>query len=209
MAYKAAWGVAGLFVQSAVYYPLGHMALARSPTLLQTPLDRAIPFLVWTTWFYLPVYLGIFVIAVIGFRTRVMFDRALVCVAGNLVVAALGHYFVRAEYPRPLLVAPYPDASSSFLAWVHAIDPPGNVFPSLHVAHTSVLAFLLYRDRPRLGAVTIGLAAVLAVSTLTTKQHFITDVIAGYAMAFAGRAWALRDMPGRNSTAAEAPAKMA
>jgi membrane-associated phospholipid phosphatase len=125
------------------------------------------------------------------------------------VVAALGHYFVRAEYPRPVLVPPYADASSSFLAWVHSVDPPGNVFPSLHVAHTSVLAFLLHKDRPRLGAVTIGLAAVLAVSTLTTKQHFLSDVLAGFAMAFAGRAWALRGLSGRNSTPAEATAKIA
>ncbi len=209
LGYKAASAIAVFFVQSAVYYPMGRLALDRSQTLLSTPLDRAIPFLVWTTWFYLPVYLGLLIICMVAFRDRVLFNRALVCVAGNLVVAALGHYFVRAEYPRPAMVPPFTDASSSFLAWVHSVDPPSNVFPSLHVAHTSVLAFILTRDRPRLGAVTIVLGVVLALSTLTTKQHFLADVVAGYLMAFVGRAWALRGLSGRNSTAEERPAKMA
>jgi membrane-associated phospholipid phosphatase len=90
---------------------------------------------------------------------------------------------------------PYGDISTAFMALVQQIDRPGNVFPSLHVAQTSTLAFLLYRDRPRLGVFTIALAALLALSTVTTKQHFIADVISGYALAFAARAFALRGLP--------------
>ena len=77
------------------------------------------------------------------------------------------------------------------MAWVQHVDPPGNVFPSLHVAHTSMLAFLLLRDRPRLGLVALVMATLLALSTLTTKQHFIADVLGGYTLAFLGRAFAL------------------
>ncbi len=39
------------------------------------------------------------------------------------------------------------------------------------------------------------MATILALSTLTTKQHFIADVISGYALAFAARAFALRGLP--------------
>ena len=36
------------------------------------------------------------------------------------------------------------------------------------------------------------MATALALSTLTTKQHFIADVLSGYALAFFGRWFALR-----------------
>ena len=76
-----------------------------------------------------------------------------------------------------MLVPPYADISAAFLASVQHIDPPGNVFPSLHVAHTTMLALLLLKDRPRLGLVALAMATALALSTLTTKQHFIADVL--------------------------------
>jgi membrane-associated phospholipid phosphatase len=57
-----------------------------------------------------------------------------------------------------------------------------------------MLALILIKDRPRLGAVALVMATMLALSTLTTKQHFIADVAAGYLLAFAGRAIALRGL---------------
>ena len=39
------------------------------------------------------------------------------------------------------------------------------------------------------------MATLLALSTLTTKQHFIADVLSGYALAFLGRWFALRRLP--------------
>jgi len=117
-----------------------------------------------------------------------------------MTLGALGHVFIAAEYPRPILRPPYADISSAFMAFVQQIDPPGNVFPSLHVAHTSMLAFLLTRDRPRLGAVALVMATLLALSTLTTKQHFVADVVSGYALAALGCAFALRGGVGRKLT---------
>jgi membrane-associated phospholipid phosphatase len=100
-----------------------------------------------------------------------------------------------------VLHPPYAGVSAAFLAAVQRIDPPGNVFPSLHVAHTTLLATLLLRDRPVLGRIAVLMATLLALSTLTTKQHFLADVVAGYALAFAGRALALRTGSPRPATA--------
>jgi hypothetical protein len=182
----------GLLVGSfglTLYQVMGRVDLGRSATMLDTPLDRAIPLLPWTTWFYEPLYLAVFVVATIAFSSKRIYHRALGCVLINMGVAALGHFFIRAEYPRPTLHPPFHDVSMAFLAWVYKIDPPGNVFPSLHVAHTFTLAFLLRLDRPRLGALTLVMCTLLALSTLTTKQHFLADVFAGLAMALALRWW--------------------
>ena len=200
-AYKWTLGLSAAAVQSLLYFGIGHLELHRSTELLRTRLDDAIPFWTWTAWFYLPVYAAIFIIVISGCRSREIFNRAFKAVALVMFTGALCHLTIGAEYPRPVLHPPYPDVSTAFMAWVQRIDRPGNVFPSLHVAQTSTLAFILYRDRPRLGAFTIVLGALLALSTLTTKQHFIADVISGYALAFAARAFALRGLPARQPAA--------
>jgi len=190
------WTVGGLLaaLQSLVYFGIGHLHLNRSTEILRTKLDDAIPFWPWTAWCYLPFYAGVFIIAIAGFRRRALFNGAVRAVLVVMTLGALGHIFIGAEYPRPVLHPPYANISAWFLASVQSIDPPGNVFPSLHVAHTTMLALILIKDRPRLGRVALAMATALALSTLTTKQHFIADVAAGLAMAFIGRAWAQRQV---------------
>jgi membrane-associated phospholipid phosphatase len=58
-----------------------------------------------------------------------------------------------------------------------------------------MLALILIQDRPRLGRVALAMATALALSTLTTKQHFLADVVSGYGLAFFGRWFALRRLP--------------
>lgn len=201
-AYRWSLGLALALLQSAVYFGIGHAHLTRSTELLRTQLDDAIPFWPWTSWCYLPFYAGTFLIAIGGFRHKRLFNRTAVAVVMVMCLGALGHLFVGAEYPRPVLSPPYPNLSYAFMAWVQHIDPPGNVFPSLHVAHTSMLAFLLLRDRPRLGRVAVVMATLLALSTLTTKQHFLADVLGGYTLAFLGRAFALSSIGSKRLPAA-------
>jgi membrane-associated phospholipid phosphatase len=194
-AYKWTIGGAMALLQSAVYFGIGHLHLSRSTEILRTRLDDAIPFWPWTAWCYLPFYAGVFIIAVAGIKRRVLFNRAVLAVLTVMSLGALGHIFIGAEYPRPVIHPPYPDVSAAFLAAVQRIDPPGNVFPSLHVAHTTMLALILLKDRPRVGRAALAMATALALSTLTTKQHFIADVVSGYGLAFFGRWLALRKLP--------------
>jgi len=84
--------------------------------------------------------------------------------------------------PRPALVA-----GEGFAVWglraLYSSDPPYNLFPSLHVAHSLVSALTCYRVHRRVGIVAIICAALVAVSTLLTKQHYLLDVIAGALLA--------------------------
>ena len=193
-AYK--WGIGGALalLQSLVYFGIGHLHLNRSTEILRTRLDDAIPFWPWTAWCYLPFYAGVFIIAIAGIKRRAVFNGAVRAVLVVMSVGAVCHILIGAEYPRPVLHPPYPDISAAFLAAVQGIDPPGNVFPSLHVAHTTMLALILMKDRARVGLVALAMATALALSTLTTKQHFLADVLSGYALAFFGRWLALRKL---------------
>jgi membrane-associated phospholipid phosphatase len=191
-AYRWAVGLSVAVLQSLIYFAVGYFQRPRSATLLELPLDRRLPFWVWTVWLYLPFYAGIFAMAISGVRRPALFHRALKGVLITMLIGAIGHLAIPAEYPRPPVLPPYHGPSEAFLAWVQAVDPPGNVFPSLHVAHTSALAVILRADRPVLGAVAMVMALLLALSTLTTKQHFALDVLSGWVIAFLVSRWVLR-----------------
>jgi membrane-associated phospholipid phosphatase len=195
--YRWTVGLAVALAQSTLYFAIGQANLTRSTELLRTWVDDAIPFWPWTSWCYLPFYAAIFLMAIAGFRRRRLFNLTLHSVLLVMFVGALGHLLIGAEYPRPILRPPYPNLSVAFMAWVQHIDRPGNVFPSLHVAHTTMLSVLLMRDRPRLGRIALVMATLLALSTLTTKQHFMADVISGYILAFLGVGLALRRLTPR------------
>ena len=85
--------------------------------------------------------------------------------------------------------APRPDhvTGSGFAVWglrfLYDADPPYNCFPSLHVAHSFVSALACYRVHRTLGLVAIPCAALVAISTLFIKQHYVADVIVGIALA--------------------------
>jgi membrane-associated phospholipid phosphatase len=195
--YRWTVGLSLAALQSAFYFGIGNLPLQRSTELLRTRLDDAIPFLPWTSWCYLPFYAAIFIMAIGGFRHRALFDRTARSVVAVMLVGALCHGLIGAEYPRTVLVPPYAGLSEAFMAWVQHVDRPGNVFPSLHVAHTTMLSLMLVRERPVLGRVALVMATLLALSTLTTKQHFIADVVSGYALAFFGVWLATRAQPRR------------
>lgn len=207
MAYKWALALATAAVQWGVYYTLGRAPFPRSTTLLETAIDRAIPLWPATTWFYLPFYVAIPVLTVIGVQSRPLYHRTIAAVLANWAICLVGYLAVPAEYPRPAVLPPYPDASTAFLAFVQRIDPPGNVFPSLHVAHGLAMALILLGHRPSFGRPMLAMAVLLALSTLTTKQHFLADVAGGLFVAVATSRWALRRETAAPAAAALAPQK--
>jgi membrane-associated phospholipid phosphatase len=96
--------------------------------------------------------------------------------------------------PRPPRVT-----GDGFLVWglrtLYSADPPYNCFPSLHVAHSFVSALTSYRVHRGLGVVATACAALVAVSTLFTKQHYVLDVIAGVFLAVVAYSVLLRRFP--------------
>ena len=79
---------------------------------------------------------------------------------------------------------------SSMYEFLHAIDLSYNSFPSLHVAHSLFIVFAthhLMSKHPLWTSSTtifmsIGLV-LLVFSTMTTKQHYVFDVVTGAALA--------------------------
>jgi membrane-associated phospholipid phosphatase len=76
-----------------------------------------------------------------------------------------------------------PGPSDWAVSTIYSIDPPYNLFPSLHISLTALAAFAVWKADRRYGAILfIGLALV-AVAVCATKQHFVVDVVGGLVIA--------------------------
>lgn len=86
-----------------------------------------------------------------------------------------------------------------FSAWTlrlaYSLDPPYNCFPSLHVAYAFVSALTCYRVHRGVGTAAALWAALIGVSTLYTKQHYVADVIVGALAAYVAYVLFLRRYP--------------
>ena len=147
--------------------------------IVDNALERAIPFLPWTIWIYFSFF--IFIGSTVFRVEKELFWRF---VMSSTLAALIAWSFVLLlpisfDRPDPALIES--DLYSRIYTLVHEADPSHITFPSLHVAVTWICNFLLW-NRPGRGW-RIALGVAISLSTLFTKQHLVSDVIGGVALA--------------------------
>lgn len=154
-----------------------------------TWIDQVVPFVPWTIWLYMPTYVLCFALVLLFVKHGRMFRAtAFSLVLFNLIAVP---FFVTMPVlsPRPVLNG---DLTGN-LALIHHLylhDTPYNTFPSLHVACSTFIAYVLFKADKRVGVLGWMLSACIWVSVLTTKQHWSADVLGGWVLAGVGvAAW--------------------
>ena len=151
------------------------------PTILtRSALDNLIPFLDGTIWIYATYYP--FLIAAIWIprddkRRSDAFYGLLLASTIGLIIFTLWPTAIGRESPD--------FAGVTGILWhlLFSVDTMVNALPSMHVAHTCLAAVAL-ASRSRLWRiVSPAWAALIVLSTLTTKQHYAIDLPAGFALA--------------------------
>lgn len=164
----------------AGYHAIGWSTDLGQAVALDTALDRAIPFVPETVYLYGLVYAAslypLFVI-----RSRALLRRtavAYVAVIAASLVCFLLFPVTCAGFRPPLEAIDAGTLHGWGVRLVYALDPPTNLFPSLHVGLAAVGAAAAWRASPRLALPAIGILVATVVSILTTKQHFLVDALA-------------------------------
>jgi membrane-associated phospholipid phosphatase len=168
-------------VFALIYSGLGHCPWTRPAYLPLTDLDLALPLLPWTLLIYLSDYLFILFV-LLSLKKAEDFSSAFYRMIVGIILSFVIFLFYPTVYPRPLLPAD-PLWGETFL-FLHFLDQPTNCFPSLHVSMTLIAAASM-RPLSR-GWRSLGWIWALAIclSTLTTKQHYVWDVLGGVAIAW-------------------------
>lgn len=145
------------------------------------PVDGLIPFWPWTWVVYASFYVMLPLAA--WWAKPGEFPKTLAAVLTANVVCWIGFVLFPAHYPRPALDGVEPQWLHDAIASMWRDDLPGNTLPSIHVSTALLVGVRLHRMRG--GPVWLTWAAAIALSTLTVKQHFVADVVAGVLLALA------------------------
>lgn len=162
--------------------------LASHPTRFGMPFEDRLPIIGWTAVFYQSIYV---VIALAPWWVRTRRDLRRLMISSWMAMAVIFPFYwlVPSGAPRRPLVGH--DWISRILGAERNTFPPIAAFPSFHVLWA---VFLARAFRPRRIGWTY--AVVIAVSCITTGQHYIADVLASLVIAPAfiepERTWRLR-----------------
>jgi membrane-associated phospholipid phosphatase len=146
-----------------------------------TPFDLQTPFLDWSGWIYISVYFVPMLAGVLVTKDRDI-RAMLYCFNGVSTFCFIFFLLYPTIYPRPLYNLNW-GLTTFPLYVVYSADKATNCWPSLHVVYAFLSAFFVRLYKPKLGNFLILWAVIISISTLTTKQHYMWDVVAGYILA--------------------------
>ena len=167
-------------VTSLFYDALNHGPYA---LFLRTPLDDLIPVVGPFAVPYVSLRPFIYGSALLFllFRARIYRSAAL-SMTFTLLVSYAFYAFAQSYIERPVLTGT--DVFSQMIREVYAGDQPYNDFPSLHASLSTIFAIHWWRVDRRIGLGVAVWAALIVVSTVFVKQHYVADMLAGVLLAF-------------------------
>ncbi|MDO8520471.1 MAG: phosphatase PAP2 family protein, partial [Deltaproteobacteria bacterium] len=104
-------------------------------------------------------------------------------------VALILHGLVWVFYPVHYALRPdlgsNPEGMLKLISLFYGLDTPAvNSFPSLHVTGAFLSFFIIRRHWAKGTPLLFLLAVLISLSTLTFKQHYMADVLAGMTVAY-------------------------
>ncbi len=173
LALGALWGFWGL-----AYMIPNHLD-SRSVDKTWSIVNLLVPFVDWTVI----IYLSVFVLIGIAIVILAKEERGRTTVAALVLITT--HFIIFVLCPTEL--DRFGLSPGDNWGWLYQLlwmlDKPRNCFPSLHVSVAVLATLILWRRHAVLGPVFFSWALAVAVSTLTTKQHYLADVAVGAVLA--------------------------
>lgn len=170
----------------ATYFLIGHYVESRgiyhNPVL---PGEERIPFIPESVLIYSLIYL----VPPAGFLVLKTWEELKKAVTVSLTGLVI-HQVIWIFFPVKYLLRPeqklYADSVwFPLIQFIYGLDTPSiNCLPSFHVTFSFLLYFVLDHFRHRTAPYFLIVSFLIALSTLTFKQHYLADVVSALVMAF-------------------------
>lgn len=155
---------------------------------LVTPFWGAFFYLAYSTYYFLPIVLGAFLWS----RDTAAARRFIFTLSICFYVSYLGYFTVPAYGPRTALADRHTvtlETTAVARAISHTIDELEHTkldaFPSGHTMIATAVLIVAWRRMRRLFWLLLPPAAMLIVSTIYCRYHYLVDILAGMVLAFA------------------------
>ncbi len=165
-------------------YSIGmHLPLRPNTYLTFSIVDDFFPLIEGSIWIYC-LYFPYLVVSYCTYKTK----RALNLVFYAFTLIQIVAFFVFIFFPTIYPVGFFPlsidnGITNKVFQLVRYIDKPLNCFPSLHCANSYIMALGFIFESRKLFFFAMTVANAIAISTMTTKQHYFADVWAGFFLA--------------------------
>ena len=166
------------------YYQVNQISGKLSPSGLynfETGIDKLIPYLSWTWIFY---YAGEFYILVwASIIVLLMPDEKFKRTVVSYILMILTGAYIQILFPAQ---SPYPPVLTLVQKWFHTsvINAPYACLPSMHVAlciFPALIGMSVLKSHT-VKYFSLFSAVLISISTLTLKEHYFLDVIAGFVL---------------------------
>ena len=117
-------------------------------------------------------------------RTGRLLHRMVLAINLSMIISSLFFLFLPTTIDRPAIIGDGP--LELLLRQLFAVDNPYNLFPSIHVAYSVVMARYWTLAGPRrlwFHLVNYGGTVMVLLSTVFIKQHYAPDIFGGIAVA--------------------------
>ena len=169
----------------ACYYLTNHHDFFTPRQLPLTWVDANAPFLPYSVLIYISEYIYFACVYILLRRhdniNQYLYSFFSLQAASCTIFALYPTIYPRDSFPVP---ADTPEWLQGIWTWLRHQDAPTNCFPSLHVSSVYLSAFVFVTDRNKKAFWTFLVwSTLIALSTLTTKQHYLADIVSGLGLA--------------------------
>jgi len=174
------WRVSTAFacVCTSSYLLINNFSLREPILLWKSPIDDWLPFLAWTVWPYLILLFTDYVFP-LWIRSRGLFRVTMRAYAFAAVISFLFWALLPTTLPRVGFVPSGDGLSEVTYRLLISMDPPNNCFPSGHISIPTVVYWGLVQQWPRWRWPLWLSFMLLSLTILTTKQHYVLDLLGG------------------------------
>jgi membrane-associated phospholipid phosphatase len=177
---KALYGLGLAVITAFLYLTSNHFHIFEPRLLPMTWLDQVVPFVPQTVWVYTSEYY-LFVAVYLTCKNRENINRFVYAFLCQQVISTIIFWAWPTTYPRELF--PLPDTLDPATHLIFTIlrfgDSPANCCPSLHVSSVYLSSFMFLKEQRGKFPFFFLWATSVAITTLTTKQHYLVDVVVG------------------------------
>lgn len=177
-------GILIFLVSTLFYLTSNHIHIFEPRLLPMSWVDLAVPFLPNTVWIYISEYI-FFAVVYLSARDMVNLNKYVYAFLFHQGISIIIFWIWPTTYPRDQFPLPEDLNAATWYVFnsLRQTDTPANCCPSLHVSSVFLSSFIYLNEQRHKFIFFLLWGVAIAASTLTTKQHYLVDVIAGFFMA--------------------------